>query len=52
MRLIEVPSYRIRAAALALDFARWDFAARFRRFVDAAIGDCKIEQRVDFDQRL
>jgi UDP:flavonoid glycosyltransferase YjiC (YdhE family) len=52
MRLIEVPSYRARAAAIALDFTRWDFGDRFRRFVQAAIGDCKIEQRVNFDQRL
>ena len=35
-RLINTPSYRARAAALALDFTRYDSGERFRRFVESA----------------
>jgi UDP:flavonoid glycosyltransferase YjiC (YdhE family) len=37
-RLIDVPSYRARATALALEFTRWNSGERFRRFVDSAVG--------------
>jgi UDP:flavonoid glycosyltransferase YjiC (YdhE family) len=59
-RLIDVPSYRARAAALALEFTRYDSGERFRRFVDSAVQggaaatdtDCRFGQRQDAEQRL
>jgi UDP:flavonoid glycosyltransferase YjiC (YdhE family) len=59
-RLMEAPSYRARAAALALEFTRYDSGERFRRFVASAIesapaaasGECRFGQRVSAEQRL